>query len=91
MDILQKYNEENPEIAPQTPQCGESEGYGALTCSIIYLSKGRIHNVRQANYILISIATIFLFTSFAIFFINGAGNRPHIVPSPVGDDPLRGK
>ena len=67
MDILQKYNEENPEIPYEDSPCSPSWEYGALVCTLIRLSGERIQNVQQANTILLGVAiVIFAFTFFVI-------------------------
>lgn len=67
MDIFQKYNEENPEAPAQTFQCDPSDEYGALTCTVIRMSGGRIQNMQEANKVLIGITVvIFLITFFVL-------------------------
>jgi hypothetical protein len=67
MDILQKYNEENPEMLHQDSPCDPSGEYGALVCTMIRLSAGRIQNVQQADKVLLGIAiVIFILTLFVI-------------------------
>ena len=70
MDILQKYNEENPEVSPQTFQCDPSEEYGALTCALINLSRGRIQSVSQANKVLLGVAVMVFLITFFMFAKN---------------------
>jgi len=70
MDILQKYNEENPIASPQIFRCHPSEEYGALTCTLINLSGGRIQNMRQANRILFGVAIMILVVTFFMFAKN---------------------
>ena len=67
MDILQKYNEENPEARHQMFQCDSSGDYGPLVCTVINLSGGRIQSVQQADRILLGVAiVIFILTFFVV-------------------------
>ena len=70
MDILQKYNEENPEVSPQTFQCDPSGEYGALTCTVIKWSGGRIQNVREADKFLLGVAIVIFFLTFFVLVKN---------------------
>lgn len=66
MDILQKYNEENPE-AYHPFQCDPSGEYGPLVCTVINLSRGRIQNVQQADRLLLGVAiAVFILTFFVM-------------------------
>jgi hypothetical protein len=67
MDILQKYNEENPEILHQDSPCDPSGEYGALVCTVMRLSAGRIQNAKQADKVLFGIAiAVFILTFFVV-------------------------
>ena len=67
MDILQRYNEENSEISHQDSPCDPAGEYGALVCTVMRLSGGRIQNVKQADRVLLGIAiVIFIITFFVV-------------------------
>ena len=72
MDILAKYEKENPQ--QQTPQhmYGDlSDNQDFLIGLVMRFSRGKIQNVRQANIVLIIGIIIMLIISFVLLFGRG--------------------
>lgn len=82
MDILEKYNQENPEASVlHTSPWEPREEYGFLACMVIKWSGGRIQNGRQANFVLIGIAVIMMVATFIILGAGFFGITPVVPPS----------
>lgn len=69
MDILQKYDQENPHIVNQTRIKNLSQGeYSFFMCMVVRLSGGKIQDARHINSILLGFAIfVFLLTTFILF------------------------
>ena len=76
MDILQKYNEENPEAPSRSPEWDPSQEYSFLIRLIMRLSGGKIQSVPEANVILIVLAVIIFSIAFIIVANPFEGGRP---------------
>ena len=74
MNVLQKYNKENPEMLSEDSPCSSSGEYDPLVCTLINSSGGRIKNVRQANMVLAVVAAIIFGISFFIVLNGGSNN-----------------
>ncbi|MEK7083143.1 MAG: hypothetical protein AAB972_03135 [Patescibacteria group bacterium] len=72
MDILKKYEEENPEISPQVPEWESFEEYRGLIRFVIRFSGGRIQDEKQANLVLV-VVTILMVTLSLFFFLRLGG------------------
>lgn len=80
MDILEKYNQENPPVpVSQTSQWESSEEYSFLVCMVMKWSGGKIQNERQANYVLIGIAVVMMIATFIILGVGFSGTTS-VVP-----------
>ncbi len=77
MDILEQYEKENPQVSFGT----SSEECSAITCSVIRLSRGRIQDVRQANYILLTIAAVMIIATIMITIMAFSGITPLVPPA----------
>lgn len=80
MDILEQYNQENPEQkqAPQGMYDDQSQDYGSIISFVLRVSRGRIQNERQANFILLIVTGIITVAAIIIFIsgIAGDGGTP---------------
>ena len=78
MDILEQYEKENPQISPQPAQWGVSQEFqdeSFLIQWVMRLSSGRIHDIKQANYVLLGFAVIMIVISLFLFFGTGSGSQ----------------
>lgn len=73
MDILKRYEERQPRAAQPAPRAAAGSEYGFLVRAVMRLSGGRIHEVRQANYILLGVATVAVILSLVLLFSGGEG------------------
>lgn len=81
MDIFQKYEEENPQASLQVSEWTSSEECSALTCSLINFSKGRIQNVRQANFVLLVITVVMIIAIIVIISMTVGNTTPLLPPA----------
>lgn len=75
MDILGKYQQEHPDASPQKIEWGPSNDYGFFTRLVMKLSRGKIQDERQANFVLLAVVGIvFLITAVIVIrIISGGG------------------
>lgn len=87
MDILKKYEEENPKVHSQTPLKWEPSGeYSGIIRLVMRLSGGKIKNARQANIVLLIVIITFFGISFLIVRNREGGVHvsPKLIPLPLG-------
>ena len=85
MDILAKYEKENPSIRELSEEGDEHslENEDYLIGLVIRLSQGKIKNTRQALFILLFVARIFYGASILILFLQNRNTAPYHKPIPV--------
>ena len=81
MDILEKYDKENPEVLRQDSPWELSEEYSFLVCMVIRLSGGRIQSPQQANYVLVGISVVMIIVTGIILITGFGGITPVVLPS----------
>lgn len=82
MDILQKYNKQNPQTPVSQIFQGElSEECSFLACMVMKWSGGKIQNERQANFVLIVIAVVMMVATLIILGVGFGGTTPVMPPS----------
>lgn len=89
MDILEKYEKENPQLFSQTPSGEPSEEYGVLPRLVIRFFGGRIENERQANFVLVIVAVLLVALS-AFFLSRRSGSRMPSMSEMLRDTPRSG-
>lgn len=85
MDILAQYEKENP--APRESSMElygkSSDDYGYLINLVMRFSGGRIHNERQASFILLAATGVICGASIIIFIMQSRNTSPYHQPVPV--------
>jgi hypothetical protein len=84
MDILEQYEKENPQISSQSAQRNISQEFqdeGFLIQWVMRVSGGRIHDAKQANYVLLGFAVIMIVVSLFLFFGMGSGSQQFLPPN----------
>lgn len=84
MDILAKYEAENPHIVRHLRQTSIAPEYGFFVRLIMGLSGGKIQDARRANTVLFGITLLIMATAVLIFIFAGSATQ---ISSP-GPAPL---
>jgi len=84
MDILEQYEKENPQDASRPAQWDVSQEFqdeSFLIQWVMRLSGGRIHDAKQANYVLLGFAVIMIVISIFLLFGTGLGSQQFLPPN----------
>ena len=85
MDILGKYEAEQPRVVPQVLHERVTE-YGFFVRLVMRLSSGRITDARQATYLLLIVAVIFVLAALVILFAGSGSDVPPSPPTPFQEE-----
>ncbi len=93
MDLLEQYKQQRPEafkpVVPQPATDPYGREYGAMVRLVMRMSGGRIRDARQASYVLIAVAAVFLTVSL-FFFFRGSGPSLPSAQEILRDTPTSG-
>lgn len=84
MDILEQYEKENPQISSQPDQWDMSQEFqdeSFLIQWVMRVSGGRIHDTKQAIYVLLGFAVIMILFSILLFFSTGSSSQQFLPPN----------